>query len=332
MRPPSLPAIGAACLVLLAADGVLAGPSDANRAAARALAQEGQAALDSKDFAAAAERFERADSLVHAPTLLLALARAQIGLGKLLEAHENFARIQREGVAPGSPRPWTRAYEDAAKEMDALAARLPWVVIRVTGASNPYLTMDGVPVPRAVLGIKRPANPGKHELRVIAAGYRTVRRNFAVAEGQSANVDIELEPAPATQASAPADPAPAALPPPNAAPAGAWRPVGFTALGIGVAGLVVGGIAGGLFLAKRSELARDCPDSHCAPELGQSVDRYRQLGTVSTAGFIAGAVGVATGAVLLLSAPRANREAARGPAVQWAAYVNIDRIGVRGVF
>jgi hypothetical protein len=325
------PAFCAFLVASLAATDLLAAPSDADRAAARVLAQDGQVALDKRDYAAAADRFARADSLVHAPTLLLAHARAQIGLGRLVEAHENYARIRREGVAPGSPKPWARAYEDAAKELEAVAARLPWVVIRVSGASNSYLTLDGTPVPRAVLGIKRPVNPGKHELRVIAEGYRTVKRTFSVAEGQSATVDVDLEAEPTPEPAAPIAPPPAPPPPVSASGRG-LRTAGYVALGMGAAGLVVGGITGGLFLAKRSELANDCPASHCSASHEQDVARYRQLGTISTVGFVVGAVGAATGAVLLLSAPSATRETGRGPAVEWAAYVQVDGAGVRGVF
>jgi hypothetical protein len=182
-----------------------------------------------------------------------------------------------------------------------------------------------------VLGIKRPVNPGKHELRVIAPGFRTVKRTFAAVEGQSATIDVDMEAEPGADTPEPMAPAPAPPPPDNAS-GSTWRKVGYASLGVGAAGFVVGGIAGGLFLAKRAELERDCPASHCAPELEQNVARYRQLGAISTVGFVVGAVGAATGAVLLLSAPRANREVGRGPAIEWAAYVQLDRAGVRGVF
>jgi hypothetical protein len=55
--------------------------SDADRVTARGFAQEGQDALDRKDFTTAADRFGRAGELLHAPTLTLGLARAQVGLG-----------------------------------------------------------------------------------------------------------------------------------------------------------------------------------------------------------------------------------------------------------
>src|SRR4051794_5592030 len=91
---------------LAAAQGV-----DANRAAARALAFDAQAALENKDYTTAAERFARADALVHAPTLQLGLARAHVGLRNLLAAHEVYARIVREGVPLKSSAVFARAVE-----------------------------------------------------------------------------------------------------------------------------------------------------------------------------------------------------------------------------
>src|SRR6266851_3038867 len=82
---------------------VAAQPSASDRATARALAEEGGEALDRKNYEIAADRFARADALVHAPTLSIELARAQVGLRKFVEAQETYLRIIREGVAPGSP-------------------------------------------------------------------------------------------------------------------------------------------------------------------------------------------------------------------------------------
>src|SRR3954471_15087061 len=91
-------------LVLLFAAGVArAEPSASDRATARVLADEAGEALDQKNYEVAADRFGGADALVHAPTLLLGLARAEVGLGKLVEASENYQRIVREGVTPGAP-------------------------------------------------------------------------------------------------------------------------------------------------------------------------------------------------------------------------------------
>src|SRR5277367_5346205 len=83
--------------------GVSAAPralaqSDADRATARSLGQDGQSALENKDYATAEDRFRRADKMVHAPTLMLGLARSLSGEGKYVEAQEAYNRIVREGL------------------------------------------------------------------------------------------------------------------------------------------------------------------------------------------------------------------------------------------
>src|SRR5688572_33383526 len=93
-------------IFLLLSAPAWAEPTAADRATARTLAQEGQHALESKNYTMAIDKFSRADALVHAPTLLLGLARAQVGSMKLVEAQENYNRIIREGVAPNSPKSW----------------------------------------------------------------------------------------------------------------------------------------------------------------------------------------------------------------------------------
>src|SRR5688572_10234925 len=73
-------------------------PSAADRNTARRLAVDGQKALKAGDFAKAADHFQRANDLVNAPTLLLGLARARVGQGRLLEAYELYDKIVRTGV------------------------------------------------------------------------------------------------------------------------------------------------------------------------------------------------------------------------------------------
>jgi hypothetical protein len=174
-------------------------PSDADRATARALAREGNEAQKQGAFALAAERFARAEELVAAPTLLLGLARAQVGLGKLVEAYEIYQRILREGVEPGSPAPFARAVEDAKHEAPALAPRIAWITIDVLGPAAPTVLVDGADVPPAALGVRRPYNPGTHTIQVTADGFARVDRTFGVTEGEAQTVTL----APTTATAAP---------------------------------------------------------------------------------------------------------------------------------
>jgi PEGA domain len=312
----------------LAAGTAAADPSAADRATARTLAQEGQQALDAKKFSVAADKFTRADSLVHAPTLLIGLARAQLGLGKLVEAQESFNRIIREGIAPGSPRSWTKSLDDATKEVDAITTRLPWVTITVLGPTNPEVVIDSTPVPSASLGVKRPVNPGSHTVKASAEGFLPAEKTMVFSEGQSISVGLELEQAPVDAVSPVA-----ALVTTSEAPRSSGngrKTAGFVALGVGGAGLIVGGVTGFLALGKHSKLADVCPDGFCDPDTqGAALNSYHTMGTIATVGFIVGGVGIATGTILLVTAPKESQSANRAT---WSPFIGVGSAGVRGSF
>ena len=312
----------------LIAPAALAEPTAADRATARTLAQEGQHALETKNYVMAIDKFSRADALVHAPTLLLGLARAQVGATKLVEAQENYNRIIREGVAPGAPKSWSKAVDDANKEVGAISPRIPWVTITVLGPSSPEVVIDSTPVPHASLGVKRAINPGTHKVKISAEGYHPQEKSIVLTEGQSLSVNVELEQAPEA-APPPEKKAPAAVAVDTSGGGGEWRKtVAYVSLGVGGASLIVGGVAGALALAKYSQLADACPDPNaCDPSQRASIDTYHRLGTIADVGFIVGGVGVAAGVVLLLTQPK---ETTAGTTV--TPYIGLGSAGVSGKF
>jgi hypothetical protein len=325
--------------VWLSSSGVAwADVTAADRATARTLAQEGQDALDAKRYAAAAERFARADALVHAPTLLLGLARAQLGQGKLVEALENYNRIVREGVAPNSPKSWSKAYESATTEVESIAPRIPWVTITVLGPTAPEVVIDTSPVPPASLGVKRPVNPGPHVIKVSAEGFVPAEKSLNLAEGQSVQVPFELQQA-ATPAIATTGVTPT-LPADNGPPqstGSAQTTLGIVALGIGGAGLITGGVTGILAIRKNHQLDDICklPDHGCGdPEPGGlnpsgPLSNYHTLATVATTGFIVGGVGIAAGVILLLTRPHDGASTSTGYV---SPYFAGNQAGVVGAF
>src|SRR5579862_1437501 len=97
----------ASIAVVLASLGVMSTASaqtDEARAAARAAATEGLHALQEGRFKDAVDLCTRAESLMHAPTHLLLIARAQAKLGNLVEAQEAYIKIERDHLAPNAPR------------------------------------------------------------------------------------------------------------------------------------------------------------------------------------------------------------------------------------
>jgi hypothetical protein len=305
-----------------------AAPSEADRATARSLADKGQAALERHDYRVAYDCFSGADALFHAPTLLLGLARAQAGLGALVNAGETYQRLVSEVVTPKSPRPFIEAVESGKKELERLKARIPNVIIQVTGAANAEVTLDGSLVPRDTLGVKRPVDPGPHVVRAEAGGLGAGPVTVTVEEGQTTKVTLELKPVrqPAQAkpvGSAPADSAPAGSAPAGSAPAGSapaskgapsglWRTLSIAAFGVGGTGVVLSGITGSLALVAHNKLASQCGGGTCPPSQEDELKKFHTLATVATIGFVAGSVSLAAGGILFFTAPKAKQSEVAG--------------------
>lgn len=324
MRPaPKQFAVAATVLFAVLASPPARAQSDVDRATARELGEAGQRALDAKDYKTAEDDFRRADSLVHAPTLMLGLARALAGENKFLEAQEAYKRIIREGVAPNSPAVFQKALEDARGEVDGVSSRIGAVTISVKSATGEPLpaglqvTWDGAPVSAATLGVKRPANPGSHVVHVTCDGYQPLDVTVTVPVGGAVDAPVMLTkggagaaaPAPVPAPTAPASDAPTpAAPdqtPVSSRGPGVWPWVAF---GVGGAGLLVGGITGAMVISKHSDLSSKCPGGTCTPDQQSSVDSYNTLGLVSTIGFVVAGVGAAAGVTMLLvMKPEADR-------------------------
>lgn len=317
-------------LALTCAPAALAQVSDADRATARSLAVEGQEALERKDFSAALDRFGRADAIIHAPTLLLGVARAQVGVGQWIAAQESYSRIVREGAPEKSPEQFFEAIADAQRELDALAPRIPQVLISVRGPDTAAVTIDGEPVPRAALGVRRPVDPGDHTVRAEAAGFAPAEVKVTLAEGASETVALELKPValpPSVASPPPVAPSPDTGP--GAPSGGSSRTVlGITALGLGGVGLAAGAVGGVLAIGKHGDLSERCPAGRCDPSLQGEVDSYHAMGTLSTIGFAIGAVGVGAGAFLLLTAPRSPQRAG----ISITPVIGLGSAGAKGSF
>ena len=84
----------------------------------------------------------------------LGLARANVGLGKLVSAQEIYIRLVHDQLAPNSPSVFVDAVENARKELAALTPRIPSIILQVSGAPSPKVTLDDGEVPAAALAIR----------------------------------------------------------------------------------------------------------------------------------------------------------------------------------
>jgi hypothetical protein len=319
--------------------------ADVDRATARTLGQEGEKALAAKDYKTAEDDFRRADSLVHAPTLLLGLARALAAEGKLVEAQEAYKRIVREGVAPGSPPVFQRAVDDANKEVQDVSPRVGAVTFIVKAAAGGgavpgvQVTMDGTPVNAAALGVRRPADPGSHAIHASAPGYKGNDATVSVPVGGPVETTLTLEVDPnataaTTPATTPTTPGatPAGMPDqPPATTSHGGSALPWIAFGVGGAGLILGGITGALALSKHSSLSGPCGSGTCPSNESSDLSSYHTLGTLSTVGFIVAGVGAAAGVTLLLVQPKADSSPA-ATGVRVTPVVGLGSLGALGTF
>jgi hypothetical protein len=340
-------AIATVALASSSASVALAQPTDSARATARALAREGLDLEKAHQYAQAADRFERAEALVDAPTLMLGLARAQVGLGKLVEADETYRKILRDRLPPGAPAPFVKAVADATRESADVARRLAWVTFVVAGPATAELRLDDADVAPAAVGIPVACNPGAHDVTASAAGFEPLHRSFVMAEGDRQTVSLSMTASPVVVAAgppiAPIAPATSAAPPAETAPASpvalapaptdasassrsARRTAGAAFLGVGVGALVVAGATGVYTLVRHTSLDRECPGGHCPPGESDALSTYRAVADVSTVAAIVGLAGAAVGVTLLLSAP----EPTQGGSV--ALYAGVSSAGVTGSF
>jgi hypothetical protein len=331
-------------------------------AAARQLGVEGVTAADQGDCPRAIDRLTRAEALFHAPTTLGRLGECQVTVGKLVIGTETLQRVVREPLAPNAPPAFVAAQERAKRVLEQTLPRIGKLRVHVDRPPDATATVkvDGEVMPPPLLDVDRPTDPGAHTVEASAPGFRTVEKQIAVAPGSRADVVLKLEPDPsapgagafvspqaqqptfAPELPAPVSPAPVpapvpppapppAAPPPQSPPAEATlaRPPintpAIVAFGIGGVGVAIGSIFGVLALTKKSSLDGVCDANKDCPASAQSdINALSTNATISTVGFVIGAIGLTAGAIVLLTSGKGGTSA--------SAWLGPGSAGVRGEF
>jgi len=328
-------------LVTLAAASPAAALTDAEKAGARAAAEQGGLAYQDGRFADAVDYFTRAEEIVHATPHLLYIARANAKLGRLIAAREAYLKIVQEEVAPKGPRIFAETKAQAEAELAELEPRIPSVSVVVEGAeaSEVEVLRDGVVLPTVLVGIAQPMDPGDHTFAARGKHRATVEKKVTVREGAQQTVVLKVGP---RAAGAPeAEPADAG----QTTQEGGGKPGlvigGYAALGIGV----VGGVLGTIFLIESNNSYRqgDAVYDSCAmgsngAECSQGqlddIEQFDSTGQMQTiVGATALAVGGAaavTGVVLLIAGGKAKKQESAKAHVE--PVVGFGTLGLRGSF
>jgi tetratricopeptide (TPR) repeat protein len=341
-----------ACSLLCSFASLARAQTASERAAARAAANSGRAAFDQGNFAQAVDYFTRAESLLHAPTHLLFLARAQTKLGHLVDANENYSRILHEDVAANAPEAFKRAHADAEKEAAALEPRLASITINVRGASSSglHVQMDDKELPAAMVGIAIPADAGPHSFKASTDNADSQPVSISAKEGEQQTVTLTLSaraPSEATphalQASAPTQPA--APPADSTQPSSGKRIAGYVALGVAAVGVGVGSVfalksassrkdANNAYASCQSALMSTSCSSATAPDSAANVQQLDSTANsqrnLALAGFITGGVAVAAGVTLLVLDKHPSTKTETGAHV--TPVVGLGSLGLIGSF
>jgi len=270
------------------------------------------------------------------------------GHAKLLEAYEiskNPRLLWNMAACSKSSRHYARAIDELtrfladgrdqitaeqAKRAEEVRATLYSLVAAATITRAPEdasLTIDGEPATRG-------AGPyylelGKHELRLERDGYVAETRALDVKQTKAIAFEFALQRAPRPiEAAAPVAAAAATVVPPAPEPAAPLAPPGsepgsdreassawtYAAFGIGAAGVVAGATFGLLAMGAAGDLEGACPGRVCPASQQGSLDDAKRFASLSTAGWVLGAAGLAAGTALTFARPTASTALVFSPA------------------
>jgi hypothetical protein len=283
-------------------------PDEKTKAAARQLAQDGARALDAGRDSEAQDLLDRAYQLYPAPTIAVLEARALERLGRLVEAAEHYEKARRSPLVANGSEAFRNAVADADREVHELRPRIPQLTIMIDGVppdrAGLDVELDGAQVPRELIGVRRPVDPGEHRITARVGTGAAVERVVQLSERQDQQVVLAVTAPPESVAAPPAQISPAAEPSRGGSAQRTW---GWLSLGLGGAGLATGLIAGFIMLDEKSKLDGVCTET-CPSESEDDLAAFRSARTVSFIGYGVGIVGLGAGALLLLTAPRAEPE------------------------
>jgi hypothetical protein len=287
--------------ILVPATAGAQGSTDA--AAAQALFDEAKALVAQGRVAEACPKFEESQRLDPASGTLLNLADCYERSGRLASAWSRYLEAAAASRASGNTERETTARDRAA----ALVPRLSKLVIQVTDKDVPGLeiTRDGQPVGRAQWGAAIPVDEGKHTIAAKAPGY-SVWQTVAVVKEQQTVVTVSVPKL--EEASSGPDPSPSTPGTDSGARRGfqlnTQRTFAIAAAGAGLAGVVVGAVFGLKSKSKHDDAEKYCDGNVCSDPRGVTAsDDARAAGNVSTVAFAVGALGIAGGLTLWLTAP-----------------------------
>ena len=287
--------LGVVLCIASAAEAQSPSPNDV--ATADVLFKKGKAELEAGNYAEACATIEASQRLAPRPGTLFTLAECYAEANKPASAlgrYDEFLRLVRE-----LPEPQRKRYADRVSLAEetkvklALDVSLLSITLPKNAPNDAKVLRDGTEMSASLLGVPLPVDPGEHSIVVEIPGRPRTEQKVKLALRERRSVELTLPLAPAASAPKPQGPSTRVA-------------LAYAALGVGAAGMLVGGITGAIALNDKLIADRECKAYLCNAEGAEAVLGGRVTATWSTVGSAVGGAGLAAGVLLWLTKPKAE--------------------------
>jgi hypothetical protein len=297
--------------------------AQSDAAVAEELFRRGRQLMNQNKVAEACAKFTDSHRLDPKLGTLLNLAVCHEKEGKTASAWAEFVEASSQATRSGQAER-SRFARGKAQELEK---RLVRVELRVESpAAEQTVSLGSKPVPSSAWGVAIPVDPGTYTVTAAAPHKKEWSGELVVPDKPGTfpftvpTLVGEPEPAAAPPPAAIATPAPPPARDEVEARGPGWRPAAAIAAGgLGLAGVAVGTIFGLRTLSKKADADEQCEGQYCSQAGLTLHDEARSASTLSTVGFVAGALGLGLGAYFWLSAgDDGGHGAPKGAAVRWS--------------
>jgi hypothetical protein len=322
-------------------------------ATAEALFTRGMADMEAGRYETGCKAIAESQRLDPRPGTLFTLAVCETEWGKIATAAAHYGDYLSlyERLTPEQKARQTTRPKEAKAQREALLPLVPelTVVLPPGAPAGTVVKRNGAVMADAALGLGLPVDPGELVVTTQAPGGPVSEQRITLGKGEKKQLTLEVKPAPevapqpATTELVKAQPVKVEppMPKPSEGPDGR-RLATYVVGGVGVAGLVLGGVMGGLTLGKKGAIADHCglavgaeDETACDPTGLEAANSGKTLALVSTIGFVVGAAGLGLGTVLFFSEPSGAKPAS-GASRRWITAGVLEAgpggavVGVRG--
>jgi hypothetical protein len=211
----------------------------------------------------------------------------------------------------------------AEAERRKLQLQVPRLRLMLNDSSHTrQVTLNGVEVALQSLGSELLVDPGEQVVEQRFVNGRLHSERVTLQPGESKQIVLQVSDEP------PVASVPARSPSPSSATSRPSSALPFVIGGIGVAGIVVGGVAGSFAIGSAAVVHRECDGAACNTTGKEAADAGKREALISTIAFGVGVVGLTAGIVLFASRPDASSPST----AQLALGISPQRVTLSGAF